>query len=151
MSNKKKSIITLVGLRQARKGFSFLHEGSLNECERCELFNICMKSLEKGRIYKVTTVRDKTFPCQIHEEGVRVVEVIEPEIEVALESRIVFPSAIISYQPQECERLSCPNYRRCVPQGLMNGDKCIILEIKGKIKCPFGRSFVLVPTLRVTE
>lgn len=143
--------ITLVGSRQAKKDFSFLHEGPLKECEGCELFNVCMAGLDKERVYRVVAIRDKSFSCRIHEEGVRVVEIVEPDLEVAIESRLAFPSGIIPYQPQECRETSCPSYRQCVPVGLRKGDKCKIIEVGGSIKCPFDRPLLLAKLRRSTE
>ena len=139
----KNQLITLVGLRQAKKNFTFIHEGQLSECKDCELFNVCIASLEPGRVYRVHAVRDKVFPCKIHEEGVRVVEVVKPDFDAAVERRLAFPSGVISYQPQDCGKASCINYGVCVPQGLKKGDKCKILEVGRKIKCPAARSLLL--------
>ena len=84
MTAEKKQKITLVGVKQAKKNFIFLQEGELDECKDCECFNICIGNLEPGRIYKVETIRDKIFSCKVHEEGVRIVKVIEPDLEVAI-------------------------------------------------------------------
>jgi uncharacterized protein (UPF0179 family) len=139
-----KKTITLVGLKQAKMGFSFLHESTLEECKGCEFFQVCIANLKLGRVYKVIKIKDKIFPCRIHEEGVRVVEVIEPNIESDIDTRLAFPSSIITFQPQECNEVSCNNYGKCVPQGLQGGDKCKILSVKGQVKCPLNRSLVLV-------
>jgi len=146
-----KNIITFVGLKQAKIGFSFIHEGALKECEECKLFRVCMTNLELSRIYRVTKIRDKTFPCRIHEEGVRVVEVIEPDLEVNIETRLAFPSGVITFQSQECEETSCENYQKCVPLGLINGNRCKILSLKGQVKCPLNRSLVLVTLQRLVK
>lgn len=139
---KRKPIITLVGSRQARRGFSFLNEGPLKECENCSLFNVCIAKLEAGRIYMVTDVRDKTFPCQIHEEGVQVVEVVEPSIETNIERRVAFPCGTITFQPQACKEVSCLNYGKCVPRGIKSGDKCKVVEVKEQAVCPLKRLLV---------
>jgi len=99
----------------------------------------------------VIAIRDKAFSCKIHEEGVRVVEVVEPDLEVVIESRLAFPCGIIPYQPQECRQISCTNYKKCVPQGLKKGDKCKIVEVSGQVKCPLDRSLVLAMLRRSTE
>jgi uncharacterized protein (UPF0179 family) len=151
MDDDAKKTITLVGLKQAKVGFSFLHEGPSKECEGCELFRVCMTNLEPGRIYKVKEVRNKEFPCSVHEEGVRVVEVVEPELEVSIETRLAFPSGIITFQPQECVEISCKNYKKCVPQGLLSGDRCKILSVEGQVKCPLNRSLVLATVQRLVD
>ena len=136
-------MITLVGSRQAKKNFMFIHEGQLDECTGCTLFNVCMANLELGRVYTVKVVRDKVFSCKVHEEGVRVVEVVKPDLEATVERRLAFLGGIVSYQPQECVDSSCVHYGACVPQGLKKGDKCKILEVNRQVKCPSGRSLVL--------
>lgn len=151
MADDKKPVITLVGLRQAKIGFSFLKEGPLKECEDCTLFKVCGEKLEAGRIYVVTEVRDKVFPCGVHEEGVQVVEVAEKKIEANIERRIAFPYAIITFQPQVCKETLCLNYERCVPQGLKTGDKCRIAEVKEQaaVACPLGSRLVSATLQRV--
>ena len=153
MNENKKPIITLVGLRQAKLGFSFLNDGSLKECENCALFKVCGEKLEIGRAYVVTEVRDKVFPCEVHEEGVQVVAVVEPNIETNIENRLAFPYGIITFQNQICKETLCSNYEKCVPKGLKTGDKCKVLEIKGQIPvlCPLNRHLVSSTLQRVVD
>lgn len=151
MTNVKKPIITLVGQKQARIGFSFLNEEPIKDCEKCALFKVCITNLEVGRIYSVITIRDKIFPCKIHEEGVRVTEVIEQNVEANIENRLAFPSGIITFQPQKCEEHSCINYNKCFPQGIKNGDKCKVIEIKRNFQCVSGRRLVSVILQLVSE
>jgi uncharacterized protein (UPF0179 family) len=142
--DNKEEIITVVGLKQSKIGFLFLHEKPLAECEECRLYKVCMTNLEANRVYEVIEVRDKHFPCNIHEEGVQVVKVVEADREVAINPKFVFPQAIITYQTQECHNMGCPHYITCVPQGLKNGDKVKILKVKDAITCPEGNSLIEV-------
>ncbi len=142
MSINRKTIVTLVGLKQAKRGFTFLNGEPLKECEECALFNICLAKLETGRIYEVVEVRNKVFPCKVHEEGVRVVGVIEKEAEANIDNRLAFPSGTITFQPQICGEIFCSNYAKCIPQGLKSGDKCKIVVVKGKAACPLKRQLV---------
>ncbi len=142
MSENKRTIITLVGTRQARKGFSFLNEGPLKECENCTLFKVCVAKLEAGRVYMVTSIRDKIFPCPIHEEGVQVVEIVEPDIQANIERRLAFPCGTITFQPQQCKEVACSAYTKCVPHGIKTGDKCRIVEVKEKVVCPLKHRLV---------
>ena len=151
MASKITKKITVVGFKQAKKGFSFLHSTALEECKSCELLRTCMESLEAGRIYRVTKVRNKVFPCKVHDEGVRVVEVEESCLEVAIESRVCFPLATITFHPQGCKNLRCNNSRVCTPGGLTNGDKCKILEVKERIECPLKRPLVRARVERELE
>lgn len=153
MTEDKKPVITVVGLRQAKRGFSFLNEGTLKECENCELFKVCRANLEIGRVYVVTEVREKVFPCKVHEESVRVVEVVEPNIETNIENRLAFPCGIITFQLPTCNETGCSNYGKCVPQGLKTGDKCRILEVKeqSSVACPLNRRLVSAILQRVVS
>lgn len=141
----------MVGLKQAKEGFLFLHEGPVKECEGCRLFKVCMMNLEPKRVYQVVEVREKVFPCTFHEEGARVVKVMEPALQVAIESRYVFPQGIITYTPQDCDEADCENYRHCVPHGLIAGDKGKIVEIIGPLQCRFEQSLVRVALRRMVE
>jgi uncharacterized protein (UPF0179 family) len=153
MTEDKKPIITVVGLRQAKLGFSFLNEGILKECENCKLFTVCRTNLEVGRVYVVSEVRDKIFPCNVHEESVRVVEVVESNIETNIENRLAFPYGIITFQLPTCQVMSCVSYGNCSPQGLKSGDKCRILEVKGPTvaMCPLNRHLVSATLQRVVS
>lgn len=142
MALKTTRKITIVGFKQAKKGFTFLHSTALEECKPCELLKTCMESLEPGRVYTVIKVRNKVFPCQVHEEGVRVVEVEEPSLEVAIEPRICFSLATITFHPQGCNNPQCKNIRICAARGLIEGDKCKILEVKERLECPLKRTLV---------
>jgi uncharacterized protein (UPF0179 family) len=147
----KKQIITAVGFKQAKTGFQFLHAKPLTECENCRLFNVCMTNLETDRVYEIIEVREKNFPCNIHEEGVRIVKVVEADRDAAINPKFVFPQALITLTTQECQNLSCPGYTICVPQGLKNGDKVKILKVKEAIRCPDGHSLVEVILRRLPQ
>ena len=153
MTEVKKLIITLVGSSQAKRGFSFSYEGPLEECVKCALLKVCGEKLEAGRVYAVTKVRNNVFPCEVHEKGVRVVEVVEPDIETNIGRRFAFPRSIITFQPQECTGTSCLNYEKCVPQGLRAGDKCKILEIMDQtaVLCPLNRPLVSATLQRILD
>lgn len=151
MSEDKKSIITLVGLKQARRDFMFLNERHLKECENCDLFKVCIEKLEEGRIYKVVDVREKIFPCSIHEEGVQIVEVVEPNIQTNIEDRLAFPCGIITFSPQLCDKISCSNYGKCVPKGLEAGDRCKVIEVREQVECPLNLRLVLAVLQRVKD
>lgn len=149
MANGKKPIITLVGFKQAKKGFSFLNERPPKECKNCALFKVCISKLKVGRVYTVTGIRDKLFPCGIHEEGVRVVEVIETNIETNIEKRTAFLNGLITFSPRECKEVLCPHFEKCFPQGLKIGDKCRVIMIKEQVDCQLNHHLVLSVLQRV--
>jgi len=136
--------ISLVGIKQAKEGFVFLHQGSIEECKNCKLLKVCLENLESGRVYEVVGVRDKTFKCKVHDEGVRVVEVQKANTEASIDKRLAFEGVTITYKKQECENSSCPDYKVCIPLGLRNGDKCKIFKIGDLVKCPREKSLVRV-------
>ena len=129
-------LITLIGVRQAKEGYAFIHHGPSSLCEDCKYRRVCIESLEVGRIYEVVGIREKIFPCKLHEAGVRVVEVTESGIRAALSHKLAIEGAVIIFQQQECDMQTCKNYEICVPRGLLKGDRCRISEIGEKIVCP---------------
>ena len=142
-------MITLIGVRQAREGFAFIHQGPSPECEGCPYYQVCIENLDAGRVYEVVGLREKIFPCKLHEIGARVVEVIESDILAALPSKATIEGAVITYQKQECSIQECQLYERCVPRGLVNGDRCLILEVGEKVKCSRGLPLVRVVLRRL--
>jgi len=142
--------VTLVGIKQAKKGFKFIHLGPSEQCYGCPLYKTCMENLEKGRIYEIVKVRGIKHTCKLHEEGVVVVEVQEAEIEATINKRAAFEGAIITFHPQRCSENSCKFLKFCFPRGLKDGDKCKILKIEEKnIECLLGRNLALVRLRRV--
>jgi len=135
---QEKSVITLVGVRQAEEGFIFIHQGLSSGCEGCEYYQVCIENLEVGRVYKVVELREKVFPCRLHEAGVRVVEVVESDILAALPSKLAIEGAIITFQKVECDVQACEHHQLCVPRGLFNGDHCTILKIEENVSCSKG-------------
>lgn len=128
--------ITLCGVKQARKGYRFIHLGGAEACKGCELLKVCDGNLERGRIYEVKALRRKVFPCPLHEDGVRVVEVEEAAIYGALEPKRAILNAIIAFEPQPCERRDCESYGLCHPLGLKPQDRCQVLSVTERIPCP---------------
>jgi len=151
MNKERRNLVTLVGLRQAREGFTFVQERPSKECDRCKLFKACVAGLEPDRVYEVVSVRGKRFPCRVHEGGVQVVEVMEKNIEACVDARFTVTSAVITFQPQNCGDTSCENYIRCVPEGIRKGERCKILDIKEKIVCPLGLHLFLSLLRRLPE
>ena len=98
-----KKIITLIGNRQAKKGYKFVHLGHLKDCEECKLFQVCMKNLKNNSMYEVIDVRPKKHECIIHEDGVTVVEVKELDIITSIPSNLAFEGAKITYRGVECK------------------------------------------------
>lgn len=139
---REKSVITLVGVKQAKKGFVFIHQGPSSNCEGCKYYQVCIKNLETGRVYKVVKLREKVFPCMLHEAGARVVEVVESNILAALPSKLAIEGAVITFRKGDCNVQACEHLELCAPRGLANGDQCTVLKIGEKILCPNDLSLV---------
>lgn len=97
-----------------------------------------------GRVYEIVGLRERTFPCKLHEDGVRVVEVVGGDVPAAVPSRVALEGALITFQPQKCESLPCEYSELCEPVGLRDGDRCKVLEVDEKIKCKRGLSLLRV-------
>lgn len=132
-------MISFCGLKQAQVGFRFVHLGPAKQCLACELMRFCQGKLEKGRIYDVVALRPKVFPCPLHEGGVRVVEVEEAPVQAAIPARSAIEGAVIAFSQQDCELQNCPSSAECRPVGLIDGDRCQILSLLGRVNCLKGR------------
>jgi len=142
-------LITFLSLEQAREGFTFIHKGSASKCAGCKYFAVCMKNLEIGRVYRAVRLRKKTVQCELTGKDIVVAEVVESVIEAGIPCQQAIEGAIIVFQKQECSVEECRNHAVCIPTGLVNGDRCKIMEVIACLECP--RSFPLekVVLLRV--
>ncbi len=134
-------IITLVGKKIARVGYSFVFSGETGECSECALRKVCCGKLEAGRVYVILNVRDKFHDCPLHEDGVQLVEVEEAPVKVAILSQQLFEGAIFTFLPNACDQWSCPNIDMCTPTGLNEGDRVQIEEViqKSGLECSLNR------------
>jgi len=148
---KPKPIITLIGVRQAKKGLKFIHEPSSEKCKDCQLYRVCIENLERGRVYEIVGLRNKKFPCLLHDEGVRVVEVVESDIASTVPQKSALEGATITFHAQNCENQFCKFKSLCEPVGLFDGDKCQIVKVENKIECPLGYDLVKVLLRRIID
>ena len=151
MKKESRNFVALVGVRQAREGFVFVHGRPSKECDGCKLFKVCVATLEPDRVYEVVSVRGKTFPCRVHEGGVQVVEVVEKDVEACIDARFAMLGVVIVFQPQDCGNTSCENYIRCVPEGIRKDERCKILDVKGRVICSRDLRLVLSFLRRLPE
>jgi len=145
----RRTIITLVGIGQAKVGESFIYKGPGLKCSECKYFNVCAKNLEGGRIYKIVNLRDKTLTCEMYNLEMRVVEVVEAEIEAAVASKQAIEGVVFSFHPQDCAEEGCENFKLCFPENLKNNDRCMIIKVYGSIKCLKGLQLMKVLLMRV--
>lgn len=138
-------MITLIGEDLAEIGLTFVFEGPAEACQSCRFKASCVDSLEKGRKYTITDVRDITQKCDIHDGGmVKAVEVELADVEGLIDSKKAFEGSNISYIPPECDE-ECIYHDLCFTQGLIPEDKCVIVKILGKHgECAKGYSLTKV-------
>jgi len=147
LEEKAKHKITIVGSKEAREGFTFIHKGKAEKCIECEFRKVCIDNLEQNRVYEVVGVRERRIPCTIHDNGAQVVEVREIDVKTAIPPKWAFEGANHTFYPRECKRIECENYDLCFPVGLAPGDKCRIIKILGKRECPIDDSSTLTIVL----
>ena len=133
--------ITLIGSKMAKMGNEFIYMGVLEECETCKFKRICHNNLEVGGRYKIVSVRSANHQCKVHEDGVKVVEVIPSEFVIMVEAKKALEGVTLTHNPINCENIFCENYIYCNPEGINEGDKYKIISVMNeKIKCQKGIS-----------
>jgi len=136
-------LVTVVGERQCKKGFEFVFSGPLAECRECKVKTVCFH-LEPNRLYRVTEVREVHHECNVHEEGVRVVEVEKLPTKTALNTKAAVEGSMVTFEETDCELIGCPNYRICRPVGAAEGMRFRIASVEGEIECQRGRNLRVV-------
>ena len=149
MTMRRKPIVTLVSIGQAKTGTVFIHRGLGSKCDDCEYLHVCVKNLESERVYKIVKTRDKTLPCSQYETEMQVVEVVEAEIPVAIPARQAIEGAVITLKLPGCREESCAIYELCFPMGLKAGDRCEVLEVTESLRCSEGLLLKKVSLRRV--
>ena len=125
-------MITLIGKSLAEEGLKFIFYGASAECEMCRFKGTCIDSLETGRMYVITDVKDTEQPCPIHKDGkVKVVEVERADIEALVDSKKAFEGSMIAVEFPNCDK-ECTMRDLCFPEGLYEEDKCKIAKNIGK-------------------
>ncbi|NPA48063.1 MAG: UPF0179 family protein [Thermococci archaeon] len=137
--------ITLVGEKLAKPGVEFIYYGPAEPCKTCRLARVCVGNLEPGRRYKVVRVRNIEHSCPIHEGKVRVVEVVEPAIEMAIDPRLAIVGSKVKLKFGECD--DPEKQALFFPEGLFEGDTVKILEVTGEVECG-GMTFKVVRVKR---
>ncbi|WCN28803.1 UPF0179 family protein [Thermococcus kodakarensis] len=145
----KVAIITLVGEKLAKPGVEFIFYGPAEPCKTCKLAGVCVGNLEPGRRYKILRVRSMpSHSCPLHEGKVRVVEVVEPSIEVAIEPRLAVVGSVITLKLEDCPDLDKRDLFK--PEGLFDGDSVKIIEITGEVECN-GKTYKIAKVMRKKE
>ena len=74
-----KTKVTLMGTVLAKPNVEFIYEGEVAECDTCKVKKAC-HNLQKGRKYRIVTVRTTHHDCAVHLNGATAVEVMEAPI-----------------------------------------------------------------------
>ncbi len=136
-------LITLVGETQARVGNRFYFMGPQTECKECRLKGVCF-NLEPGRLYEVTSVRDTKHECNMHESGVRVVEVEKRPTLVCVPKKLAIEGSMITFEERNCARMGCDKWFQCHPICIESGEKLPVYEVIEDARCPIGDDLVVV-------
>jgi uncharacterized protein (UPF0179 family) len=127
-------MITFIGKDLAEVGLRFIFHGPAEACKKCRFKASCVDSLEKGRKYTITNIKDIAQKCNIHNGGIaKVVEVKISDFEGLIDSKKAFEGSNISQNSPECD-IDCIYRPLCFPEGLLPKDKCIIIKNLGKHK-----------------
>ena len=127
-------MITLIGKDLASEGTEFVYLGPAKECDDCRFKSSCVGNLELNRKYVITDVKDNEQKCPIHAENIVIpVEVERAEIEVLSNSKNIFEGSTFTYNAPDCDE-NCDFHDLCFPDGLIENDKCIVLDNGGKHK-----------------
>lgn len=147
MSDDVNKIITLCGVNWAVTGIEFTFLGGREECEACRLKKVCLK-LKRGSRYKIVGLRNgDVHSCQLHDEGVIAVEVVELPILVAIEAKKALEGAKISIN-ETCSRINCSFFNLCNPSELAPNEVVIVESIGETFECPAGKIMKIVEVRR---
>lgn len=136
-------VVSLVGETQAKIGTTFIFRGPLSECRDCKRKTVCF-NLEEGTLYEIVSVRDKHHDCDVHESGVRVVELKKAPVETTLDVKHAIEGSTVSIDKEECLNIGCESRRMCFLLGPKSNRKFRVSKVKGDVKCPDGRSLKAV-------
>ncbi len=141
--------VTLIGKELAKNGLEFIYEGSITECSACKLKSAC-NNLKKGRRYRIVGVRSIEHTCTVHLNGAQSVEVVESPIPALLPADMSIKNTKIQFECS-CNRELCPNYPFCRPDGIIEREKYIVVNVIGGApeQCEKGRTLQFVELIPV--
>lgn len=139
-----KTKVTLIGTVHARQGVEFVYEGEAAACETCKVKKAC-HNLQKGRKYRVVTVRTTHHECGMHINGATAVEVMEAPSTALIGAEMAIANSKIKFE-SSCNKGDCRSYELCHPDGIVEGEKYIIADVLGNAPdiCDKGRALKLV-------
>jgi uncharacterized protein (UPF0179 family) len=141
---ESKTKVTLVGTVLAKQGNEFVYEGEVADCGSCKVKKAC-NNLQKGRRYRIVTVRTTHHDCEVHLNGATAVEVTEAPITALINAEMAIVNSKIRLE-SSCNRADCRSYPLCRPDGIVEGEKYVVSEVLGNASdiCDKGRALKLV-------
>ena len=142
--SETKTKVTLMGTVLAKPNVEFIYEGEVAECETCKVKKAC-HNLQKGRKYRIVTVRSTHHDCAVHLNGATAVEVMEAPITALINADMAIINSKI--KPElSCNKSDCRSYPLCRPDGVTDGEKYIVIDVLGNASdiCDKGRVLKLV-------
>jgi uncharacterized protein len=139
-----KTKVTLMGTVLAKPNVEFIYEGEVAECETCKVKKAC-HNLQKGRKYRIVTVRSTHHDCAVHLNGATAVEVMEAPITALINADMAIINSKI--KPElSCNKSDCRSFPLCRPDGITEGEKYIVVDVLGNASdiCDKGRALKLV-------
>lgn len=133
-----------MGTVLAKPNMEFIYEGEVAECDTCKVKKAC-HNLQKGRKYRIVTVRTTHHDCAVHLNGATAVEVMEAPITALINADMAIINSRI--KPElTCNKSDCRSYPLCRPDGVTDGDKYIVIDVLGNAPdiCDKGRALKLV-------
>jgi uncharacterized protein (UPF0179 family) len=139
-----KTKVTLVGTVLAKQGVDFIYEGEVAGCDTCKVKKAC-NNLQKGRKYRIVSVRTTHHECMVHFNGATAVEVIEAPVTALINADMAIINSKIKLD-LSCKKTDCLSFPLCHPDGVVEGEKYIVNTILGNASdtCEKGRALKLV-------
>jgi uncharacterized protein len=139
-----KTKVTLVGTVLAKPGIEFIYEGETAECDICKVKKAC-NNLQKGRKYRIVTVRTTHHDCTVHLNGATAVEVMEAPISALISPEMAIVNSKVKIE-LSCNKGDCKSFALCRPDGVVDGEKYIVTDVLGNAPdiCEKGRALKLV-------
>ena len=143
-------IITLIGTKLAKVGCEFVYKGPADDCDPCRIKNVCL-NLRKGAKYRIVNLRPGVVhDCEIHDGGVKTVEVVESPITANVDARKAIKGSKIVYSTPKCVHKKCGMRDACIPEGVQDGDRYVVTEVIGALpeECAEGYTLNVVELKR---
>ncbi|MGV8130354.1 MAG: UPF0179 family protein [Methanolinea sp.] len=119
--------VTLIGSGMAIADLEFIYEGEAEGCEACQVRKAC-HNLKQGRKYRIVAVRKTHHPCTVHLGGATAVEVIESPVAALVSADMAIRNTRIVFE-RPCTRRECEHYSLCNPDGLIPGEKYVVMSV----------------------